>query len=88
MQKKYSSELESGEDNVILTTADLHSIESLKTWIKDKLGLKQDFDKDTISSAIEGIIRDPKFIKNTEENKKIILSDINNLVNNIKISKE
>jgi hypothetical protein len=76
------------EDRVLLTTEDLNSIVSIKKWIEDKLGLEQDFDKKTIISAIEGIINDAKFIKNTEKNRAIIIDNINNLVGKIKISKE
>ena len=88
MQKKYSSESEDDKDRVLLTTEDLNSIVSIKKWIKDKLGLEQDFDKKTIISAIEGIINDAKFIQNTEKNRSIIIDNINNLVGKIKISKE
>jgi hypothetical protein len=88
MQKKYSSESEDDKDRVLLTTEDLNSIVSIKKWIEDKLGLEQDFDKKTIISAIEGIINDAKFIRNTEKNRSIIIDNINNLVGKINISKE
>lgn len=88
MQKKYSSDSENDGDRVLLTTEDLNSIVSIKQWIEDKLGLKQDFDKETIISAIEGIVNDSKFIGNIEKDRSIIIDNINNLVESIKISKE
>ena len=88
MQKKYSSDSENDGDRVLLTTEDLNSIVSIKQWIEDKLGLEQDFDKETIISAIEGIVNDSKFIKNTDKNRTIIIHNINNLVDSMKNSKE
>jgi hypothetical protein len=88
MQKKYSSESNPHDDSVILTKEDLNSPESIKLWIKDKLGLEQKFDSKTIASAVDGIIRDPKFLTNSEESKTFFIAEINNLLKKLEVLKK
>ena len=89
MQKKFSSEIKTDSNappgSIIISAGDLNSEESIKNWIKQSLGHEDpELKNSQIITALEGIVRDPIFIKQPEASKQVFINQINELIKKLK----
>ena len=84
MQKK-SSDQNTQQDGVLIKISDLNSEVSIKNWIKEKLGYSDPgISNDSIKVALEGIIKDPLFLKIDASRKNTYITKINELIEKLK----
>ncbi len=90
MQKKSNQNSNDPNSNapdgsIIISLSDLNSDISIKNWINNKLGYSDpNLSSDQIKSALNGIIRDPTFIKMPEDSKELFSKAIIELVKTLK----
>jgi hypothetical protein len=85
MQKKSSENSGAPAGGIVITVEDLNSDISIKNWIKEKLGYNDpNISNDAIISALDGIVRDPVFISQPDEKRRLFTNKINNLINKLK----
>jgi hypothetical protein len=86
MQKKSSESSGAPVGGIVITMEDLNSPISIRSWIKNKLGYNEpELSNELIISALEGIARDPIFIDQPDEKRRLFTSEINNLINKLKM---
>lgn len=85
MQKKSSENSNVPSGGITISLNDLNSEISIRNWIKNKLEYSDpNLSSDQIKSALNGIIRDPTFVKQPEDKKTLFMNSINELVKNLK----
>lgn len=85
MQKRSSQDSGAPVGGIVITIEDLNSDISVKNWIKEKLGYSDPkLSNDAIISALDGIMRDPIFISQPDEKRRLFTEKINDLIKKLK----
>lgn len=81
MQKKSNQNSGSPVGGILLKILDLNSEISIKNWIKESLNYTDpELSNESIEIALEGILRDPLFLKIEPNKKNIYIAKINELI--------
>jgi hypothetical protein len=81
MQKKSNQNSNSTVGGVLLKILDLNSEISIKNWIKESLKrTDSEPSNESIIIALEGILKDPLFLKIEPNKKNIYITKINELI--------